>query len=284
MELSTQTSGCSRRFGDEQTVRWICEAGFDAVDLSMFDIKSDDAILNRKDYEKHALKLKAIAEGYNCRFNQAHAPFPSHRVGDDEYNKKIVPYIIRAIEIAGIIDADAIVVHPSHFKGHKKETILGFYRSLEPYCKQYNVKVALENMFGRRKFSHKIVENVCSNPTELSEFYDELDSRYFTVCLDIGHCGLVGQDPAEFIRALGHDRLKALHVHDNDFKEDLHQWPYSSKQDWNGISSALKDINYSGDFTFEADQSLGRYPKDLIPYAYSFMEKIGRHLISKILY
>ena len=282
MELSTQTSSCARRFGYEQTIRWICEAGFDAIDLSMFNITSDDAILNRKDYEKYALQLRKIAEGYGCRFNQAHAPFPSHRVGDDEYNKMLVPYIIRAIEIAGIVGADAIVVHPSKFKGNKKETILDFYRSLEPYCKQYNVKVALENMFGRKKYPRRIVESVCSNPQQLSEFYDELDSRYFTVCLDIGHCGLVGQDPAEFIRGLGHVRLKALHVHDNNFKEDLHQWPYASEQDWNSITAALKEIDYSGDFTFEADKSLTRYPEDLIPHAYSFMEKIGRHLISKI--
>lgn len=284
MELSTQTDVGVSRFGEEKTIRWICEAGFDAIDYSMFDITSEDAILNRKDYESHALHLRKLTESYGCRFNQTHAPFPSHIPGDDEYNGKIKDYIIKAIEVAGILGAEDIVVHPSRFKNNDKQIILDFYRSLESYAKQYGVKIALENMFGRDARRGCIVENVCSNPTQLSEFADELGKDNFTVCLDIGHCGLVGQDPAEFIIKLGHDRLKALHVHDNNFKEDLHVWPYTSLQDWDSITSALKEIKYSGVFTYEADKSLLYFPEELMPYAYSFMEKIGRHLINKILF
>ncbi|MDD4688415.1 MAG: sugar phosphate isomerase/epimerase [Eubacteriales bacterium] len=282
MQLSTLTNLCSKRFGDQKAIKWICEAGFDAIDYSMFDITSENAMLNRSDYVSYAKELRVLVEAYGCRFNQAHAPFPSHKPNDEDYNKVIVPYIQKSIEVAGILGAEIVVVHPTHFINHDKEAILEFYRSLQPYCKDYGVKVALENMFGRDKKRDYIVENVCSNPNQLCEFADELDSRYFTVCLDIGHCGLVGQDPCEFIRELGHDRLKALHVHDNNFKEDMHIWPYSSLQDWDGITAALKEINYSGVFTFEADHSMEHYPEELMLDACVFMEKIGRHLISKI--
>lgn len=282
MELSTQTDVGANRFGEEKTIRWICEAGFDAIDYSMFDISSENCMLNRSDYEHHASHLKNLAESYGCRFNQTHAPFPSHRPGDDEYNSKITGYIKKAIEVSSILGAEIIVVHPSNFENHEKSIILDFYRSLEPYAEKFGVKIALENMFGRDKRRGCIVENVCSNPSQLSEFADELGSEHFTVCLDIGHCGLVGQDPAEFIRKLGGDRLKALHVHDNDYREDLHIWPYTSLQDWDAITSALRDIKYSGVFTYEADHSLWHFPEELMPHAYVFMEKIGRHLINKI--
>lgn len=283
MELSTQTDVAAKRFGEKKTIRWICEAGFDAIDYSMFDYTSNDAMLNRSDYKQYALELKKLAETYGKRFNQAHAPFPSHKVGEDEYNAKIYECIKKAIEVTGILGAEIIVVHPSSFPNHDKELVLDFYRSLEPYCKEYGVKVALENMFARDHRRGCIVENVCSNPQQFAEFVDELDSRYFTACLDIGHCGLVGHNASDFIKGLGHNRLTALHVHDNNYKEDQHIWPYSGLLDWDDITSALKEIDYSGVFTYESDRSLRQYPEELIPHAYAFMEKIGRHLISRII-
>ena len=60
------------------------------------------------------------------------------------------------------------------------------------------------------------------------------------------------------IRAIG-ERLGALHIHDNDRWKDLHQIPFAGSIDWNEVVKALKDIDYKGEFTLEADSFLGSY-------------------------
>ncbi len=129
-----------------------------------------------------------------------------------------------------------------------------------------------------------IVANVCSTPEEFADYLDSLDSKYFTACLDVGHCGLVGFDEANFIKALGTKRLKALHIHDNDFKDDLHTLPFMAKLNWDSITGALKEIKYEGDFTLEADGFFKNIPDDFLPVAYKFMHDTGRYLIKKCLW
>ena len=54
------------------------------------------------------------------------------------------------------------------------------------------------------------------------------------------------------------------------------------KMNWNAITKALGEIDYQGDFTFEADAFLERFDEDTLPVAVGFMAQIGRQLIEKI--
>lgn len=285
MVLSTQTDIAGKRFGEEKAICWICEAGFDAVDYSMFHMQDDNCVLNTAEYEKHVLELKKIADGYGRFFNQAHAPFPSYKVNDEEYNKKIFPKILRSIEIAGILGVKNIVVHPTDFRKNSEDNLklnAEYYNRMAPVCREYGVKIAVENMFGwdRRRECH--VTNICSEGKEFAEMVDMLDPELFTSCVDIGHGGLIGTTAADMIRELGHDRLGCLHVHDNDYKKDRHLPPYFCDLDWEEITQALADIDYMGDFTFEADNLFLNFPEEVMPAAYGLLHSIGRCLISKI--
>lgn len=285
MKLSTQTEVVSNRFGEENCIRWICEAGFDAIDYSMFCMYGEDCILNTSKYESHVLKIKSIAQSYGKVFNQAHAPFPSFKVGEDEFNKNAFSKISRAIEIAGILEIPNIVIHPTDFGLESKENLernAELYNSFVPLCKQYNVKIAVENMFGHDRLRGWIAPNICSVGEEFCRMMEMLDPEYFTACVDIGHAGLVGTDAPTLIRELGHDYVHCLHVHDNDYRSDRHYPPYFFKIDWDEVTSALADIDYVGDLTFEADRFFDSFPKELIPSAYGFLHDIGRNLISQI--
>ena len=99
----------------------------------------------------------------------------------------------------------------------------------------------------------------------------------FVACLDIGHCTLTGVDPAKAIHVLG-DRLQALHVHDNDFRHDTHSLPFLYNIDFEPIMKALKDIEYSGDFTLETDRYFRDVPLELMPDALTFAAKVCRYL------
>ena len=282
MKLVTQTEVLSERSGDEAAVRIICESGFDGIDYSMFKMSEDDDILNTSEYRAHARRLADIASSYGKTFEQAHSPFPSCREGNAEYNEKTFEKLKRSLEIAGILDAKICVVHPVQYSSNQKEQNMELYHKLEPYAADYGVKIALENMWGRDKNSNRIVPNVCSVASEFNDYFDSLNTKNFTTCLDLGHCGLVGDNAASMIREMGGERLGALHIHDNDHINDSHQLPYLMNMDWDAILLALGEIDYKGNFTYEADSFLRKFPVDLMPACEKFMHDVGRSMMSKI--
>ena len=288
MILSTNTDVLFSKFGVDDSLKYLSEAGFDAIDFSMFCMTNDNDPLISANTEAFAKELRDKAQSAGLYFNQAHAPFPSMKIGDEAYNVKIAPRIEKSIKIAGLLGAKAIVVHPVAYsagENEQKELNFKMYRSLAPVAKEYGVKIALENMWGRDTRRNYIIPNVCSFARDLCEYYDELDDAdAFTVCLDLGHCGLIGEEPYDAIRILGHDRLGALHVHDNNYIQDNHTIPYDygMRMNWDKITTALGEIDYKGDFTFEADMFFKRFDQSNIGMSVKFMADIGRSLIAKI--
>lgn len=267
LRVSTQTEVTAERFGDQKSVRLLCETGFDAIDYSMFFMNKDDCILNTDGYKAHITELKNIADSYGVPFNQCHSMFPSMRGGDDNYNKKTFPRLQRAIEICGLLDAGTVIIHPVQFSVDQFNKNIDLYMRLLPTAKEYGVKIALENMWGYDMDAGKIIPNVCSTRYDFPEYVDALPKEYFTACLDIGHCGLVGDNAPDMIRALGHDRLTNLHVHDNDNKRDLHYPPFTFELKWVHIAEALNYIDYTGEITLEADGFMYHMPDEILPSA-----------------
>lgn len=285
MILSTQTDYLGRKFGEDRAIDMIADAGFDAVDLSLFCLKNDGSIWDG-DYKKVASDLKKKAESRGVFFNQAHAPFPCSKL-DDAYNEIIFERLVRSIEIAGIVGVKCIVVHPLHHLPYLenaeklKEMNMEFYRSLAPYAKTAGVKIALENMWQRNSETKEIIVSACSRTKEFVDWIDTLNDDCFTACLDLGHCGLYGYDAAETIKGLG-DRLGALHVHDNDYQTDAHTAPYLGKMHWDTICDALATVGYQGDLTLEADNFYNPFGEELASSAAKFLHDIGRNLINRI--
>lgn len=281
MKVSTTTSRIAKRFDDFTSIKVIADAGFDAVDYSMFCMtENENSILNTDGYKEHVLKVKEYAESLGLHFNQAHAPFPTMKDGDEEYNKMIIPKVKRAIEIAGLLGIENIVVHPVVFKENQKEKNIEMYMSLLEDAKKAGVKIALENMFGKTNpENNKKLPNVCSLGEEFAEYYDALPKEYFSCCVDIGHCGLVDSTAGEMIRILG-DRVACLHTHDNNEYDDLHYPPFMFDLDWDDIAKALAEIDYNGYITLESDCVYDQMPLDIVPFMAKYMceaaKKLGR--------
>ena len=85
------------------------------------------------------------------------------------------------------------------------------------------------------------------------------------------------------IHMLGRDRLRSLHVHDNDFNGDQHTLPFTRNMNFELIPAALHDIGYEGDFTFEADNFLKVLPPELMMDASIYMCKVGRYLMKRVI-
>lgn len=287
MIVSTQTQLLGTSYSDADAIRMLHEAGFDAYDFSMLKMtsKEPDEPLNDDNYREYAKGLRALADELGIVCNQAHAPFTNGK----KDQREIMDKILRSIEIASILGAKIIVVHPCHhltYSEHAEELHkinIEFYKSLIPYCEKFNIKVAMENMYQVVNKSHRMVDSTCSRAEEFCSYIDEIDSEWIVGCLDIGHVAVIGENIERMIHTLGNKRLCALHVHDNNLCDDLHTLPYMRNINFDAVLKALRDIEYQGDFTFEADRFLRYMPEELVPHGLRFMLETGRYMASKVI-
>ena len=286
MKISTDTVYLRQYLGEEGAVRAIAEAGFDCIDFSMDHMIEDDCPLNADNYRELAKHLRTVADGLGIRFNQGHAPF-AFRWKEEGIYALAVERTIRSMEIASILGIDTLVVHPLHHKPNITcmdeiwNDNLAFYRELLPYAHEYGVRIAIENMFHVDKRG-VATYGVCSDPQRFANAVDALHDPHIVACADVGHVHLLGEKPEELIRVLGHDRLHALHVHDNCTVLDDHTLPYFGNMDWEGVCRALAEIDYDGVFTFEASPFYKHFPADFLPTAVHWVCDMGRYLTAKI--
>ena len=294
MILSSTTNSLDGKFGYERAIDILANAGFDAIDISLTKMGQEDCPFNDEDYKEFAAHLVEVAKKKGVYFNQAHAYYHSSYL-DEEKTKFAYEKIKKGIEIAALMGVKIIVVHPMQHlyypEGNTpeilKEMNFEFYNSLLPDCEKYGISIATENMWRTGKISGVIMDSVCSRGPEFCEYIDMMESKWMTGCLDIGHCGLVGQLPQSMIRELGHDRLTSLHVHDNDGKRDNHvepMAPYLSTVDWEEVCKALAEIDYTGDFTFEAINVFKNANEFTVDILAKKLHDIGRYLIGRIEY
>lgn len=294
MKLSINIGNIMSVYSLEQAVDIYKAAGFTAMDYSVMGMIHDADPMNGDDYLELARNVRRIADEKDFPVNQTHAPFAFKAAywDDPELFENITfPRITRALEISGIIGAKTMIVHPIHhtpYHKHEEELFernMAYYRRLIPYAEKAGVKVAVENMWQHDPLRKHIVADTCSDPVEFARYIDTLNSEWITACLDVGHVCLPLTDTtvADAIRTLGHDRLGALHIHDNDYRGDQHVLPYLGRLDWMDIARALGEIDYQGDFTYEVNGALivGK-DEGLVPISAKFMADVGKHICAEI--
>ncbi len=280
MKISSEIASAARIVGEEKAVEYYAMAGFDAWDFSMFDmckydwnkrcaIKSNHPLAGNE-YLKFARKLKQIGLDNGIVCNQSHAPFPSNCA-------EVRAYYKRAIECTAEAGGKICVIHPDNDKLAEENAEM--YMELLPFAKEHNVKIATENMWNWDNEKGHSSFAACATPESFNAHLDAVNDKYFTACLDIGHAEMKGSNTnaVEMIKALG-DRLSALHIHDNDCWHDSHQIPFSMNIDFNEVVAALKEINYKGYFTLEADRYLSAYTKENVFEGIKKLEESARKL------
>ena len=261
MKISTEICSSARILGEEKAVEYIAKAGFGAWDFSMFDMARYDGEkgylvgtshpLSGSEYLKFARRLKQIGLDNGIECNQSHAPFPT-------YAKLSRDWLFRSIECTAEAGGKICVIHPDNNRSPEENAQM--YFELLPFAKQHGVKIAAENMWNWEHGAPHASPAACSDPGSFNAHLDAVNDGYLVACLDIGHAEMAGLNTSavEMIRALS-PRLEALHIHDNDKLHDSHQIPFSMNIDFIPIVKALKDINYKGYFTLEADSFLRAY-------------------------
>ena len=255
MLTSTEINSIANVVGEEKAVELVGKAGFDAWDFSLFKmgpydwankcLKHSDHPLCGNEYLAFARKLKRIGEEHGIHCNQSHAPFPV-------YCKEIRDLYKKAIECTAEAGGTICVIHPDNFKSPEENAEM--YLEMLPFAKEHGVKIATENMWNWSDEKGCASPAACSSPESFLAHIKAVNDDHFVACLDIGHAEMFGVNTTapEMINTLGR-HLQALHIHDNDLKHDSHNIPFSMNIDFEAVVKALKNVNYSGYLTLEAD-------------------------------
>ncbi|WP_100332354.1 sugar phosphate isomerase/epimerase family protein [Bacillus xiapuensis] len=141
----------------------------------------------------------------------------------------------KAIQLAGMIDACHVVIHPGFCfspafdKQTAQKRAAQMINELCKIAEPLQVKLAIENVgySGSSLFTQE----------EYTRFLDGID-KTAGFLIDIGHANLNQWDIPRLIKETK-DRLLALHIHDNDGIRDAH-WPIGEGNiEWPAIFSAI---------------------------------------------
>jgi len=205
----------------------IKSAGFTGVILLWTDQFDSDY----KDFPHYAMEAGLYVEN-------AHAPYiESNTLWEDnlsghEYTEKL----ITCIEDCDTYEIPTLVMHPTNGKHPLPVSNIGIERlkRIIDKAENLNINIALENM---------------ESPQYLEYVFSKVQSDRLGFCFDSGHHNLYSPD-LDLLSLYG-DKLMALHLHDNNSKEDMHALPFSGNVHWDKLSGKLKAVNYKGAVAFE---------------------------------
>lgn len=273
MILSTNLIKFHAELGLKKTIDVFAEAGFRGIDFNT-DIEEYCTDAHSPEFYR---QIKAYANDRGIGFYQSHAPFLSGFPSEEEREQHF-PKVVKGLYHSSLLGTQMVTVHPCKFPDAEGkwdndavlEYNLNYYKKLIPYAQEYGLQIAIENIHGY----------ITKTPEALLQLLDALDNDVFTICYDVGHDQLVGNDLGETIRKLGH-RIGCTHIHDNDGVHDLHTLPYYGVIDWDTVMKAFAESGYTGNLNYEASRFVSKVPADFLPESARYMSAVGHHLIGR---
>jgi sugar phosphate isomerase/epimerase len=240
----------------------------------------------------HYAALREYAQGLGLTFSQIHAPLrPAYYADQTEYNENYYQTQERSVVACAALGTPLAVFHmlqpplerySEKYQREGEALNVEFFGRMMPLLEKYGVQVCIENLFGITTLpSDDYDYSLNSRTQDVKHIIDSYNALFgkdrFVACVDTGHAFVMGQDPAQMIRTLG-SRVRALHVADNNGRQDQHNAPGQGGINWNDLLSALKEVGYQGSFSFEADGFALAFGKEGSADALEFLCKLGRRM------
>lgn len=219
-----------------------------AEELNNLELSSEHAeeLMAKGNPCKTGRAFRKMADDLGVKLPQGHMLLSCNITapGQDE----ITDHLKRWLELFLEIGIKAAVLHPGgrnliqegYDKKYVDERRACVLRPLADFVKGTELCICLEN-----------TPNTIPDARGLHELIDLVGSPHLGICLDTGHLNIKGGSQGDFIRFAG-PRLKALHIHDNEGKEDQHILPFSCGSiNWQEVVGALREIGYRHLFNFE---------------------------------
>lgn len=202
-------------------------------------------------------KIKNNIKKYDINVVAIHMPMADVDISHiEEYDRvKSIREIEKTIITALNLDAKIVVVHPgnrynnSNDKIKKLDNCVKSLKEITDYFYKSNIKIALKNTLPGR---------LGDRWEDIKRIMDEVSSEKLGVCLDTGHY-ILNEEYAKIhefnldILPIDWQRdLLHVHIHDNNYREDLHLLPGEGRISWSSLISYLKKIDYMGNLILES--------------------------------
>lgn len=202
----------------ELRAKQIKEAGFDSV------ITSADKKFNKQNwkiskqiklFKKYDLKLSSLHMAYNS--DDLHYFWEEGKEGE-----KLKRNLIKDVKIAKKFGFSCVVVH---LFGEYSKVGERRLKDVLKVCEKTKIPLAIENIDCQNVFL---------------ETFKNISSPYLKFCYDSGHNNIFDKD-FDYLNKFG-DKLIALHLHDDDGKDDLHTISkISGTIDWDRVAQGLAE-------------------------------------------
>lgn len=309
LQIGVQTKNVINDENPEEGFALLSRAGFSCADFSLngYLLNTDiyQADINRffdasvSDLELFFTPHKNGAKAAGITINQMHMPYPIYvpsgkrKVNEYLWNE-VAP---KSMALCAFMECSYIVIHGlklARFLGSEEEEwkeTERFLDSIAPMAKEMGITVCIENLYDN--VGGHLVEGPCCDVRKAVERIDRMNDRYHSevlgFCFDTGHANIVGLDFENFITVLD-NRLKVLHIHDNDGNKDLHQIPFTftktrenkTSTDWDSFIRGLRNIKFQGTLSFETAPVLSAFPEEMKQDALEFIARIGRYFGEKM--
>ena len=242
-----------KRYGFSKALKLIKAQGYDCIDFQgLCDTTTDLWTCGEAGFEKKLLEMKREIEDNGLEISQTHGAWrwPPQDFTDEQRAERFEK-MSKGIRGNAILGCKNFVIHPIMPYGWQEEPDterfqalnLDYMSRLTEVGKANDVIVCFENM--------PMPALSLASPQQCLDFAKKINSPWFKICLDTGHCTMLNVKPADAVRILGKDYLQVLHVHDNDGHGDLHWVPYAGVIDWDDFSDALVEIGFDGVVSLE---------------------------------
>lgn len=309
MEIGVQTKNVVNDVNPEEGFARLSEAGFSCADFSLNAYLQNSSIYHSElnhffsqplqELEQFFLPHKKGAEGAGIRIHQMHMPYPVYVPGGSRELNDYLQNVVapKSMEICRFFECPYIVVHGfklMYYLGSEEaewEQTEKFIDTIAPMAKEMGITICIENLY--HNLGGHLVEGPCCDAKKTAERIDRINEKYHAqvlgFCFDTGHANLVGLDFEKFITTLG-ERMKVLHIHDNDGMADLHQIPFTfsrsrenqTSTDWDGFIRGLGRIHFDQTLSFETAPVLSAFPEEMKQDALGFIARIGTYFRGEI--
>lgn len=309
IEIGVQTKNVVNDNHPEEGFSALKKAGFTCADFSLNSYLMNTSLyqleLNTffdqsiQELENFFSPHRLGADAAGIRINQMHMPYPVYvPMANKELNdylwQEVAP---KSMMVCAFFNCQYIVIHGcklARYLGAEEEEwkrTEWFIEAMAPLARELGITICIENLYD--SIGGHLVEGPCCDVKKAVERIDRINEKYqaevLGFCFDTGHANLVGIDFESFITGLG-DRLKVLHVHDNDGVADLHQIPFTfaknrenlSSTDWEGFIRGMRKIKFNKVLSFETAPAISTFPELMKQDTLGFIAKIGQYFVNEI--
>lgn len=227
-EIAVVINNVNQNTTPKETMKTIKEAGFQNVFIQWYDEKIE---FNQEKQAQYCKELNLNIVFAHLGYQNINNIWLNGKEGDT-----LVERYRQNIKDCKKYNIPIVVMHLT--SGYQapiyNEIGLGRIQKIVDYADELGIKVAFENLKIKGYLEYVL---------------EHIKNKNVGICYDAGHAHVHFKDDFPFEKFK--NRIFAVHLHDNDQTDDLHQIPFDGTINWVTVMEKLKENGYEGPITLE---------------------------------